>query len=151
MLKIFLGLVFFGGIVFLGLSWVVFHGTGSSLRSTPEETFQSLLFNPIPEDVRNLEVGGENMQGHTIYIKFVANEGIVKRMITLHNYESVDCNSIQIEIIPSEVSSFWDVQNIKNSQCYRADGYTNAWTSNGYSQFLFDVTKNTVYFHEIGI
>jgi hypothetical protein len=138
-------------------------------KKDAETFFKFIISDPIPSEVRFVEGYGETSQGHNIYLKFIASDKFVKKMIAMHKYNESSCKEQDYKTLffpPEDYlknMSFWNASSIlknQNIKCYKKSGYANRWTSNAEGEFAIKELENDsetkekywqVYFHEIGI
>ena len=140
------------------------------MQKENEKIFQTLIFEPLPEDVTQVK-GFKNQEGKAdTFFKFVVTESGLKKLLQLHEYKSIDCTSDTVVnqlFVPVDTKDFvegsiffWDIVKVEDKVCYATflftssgiEGklYNNSIRQRAHSELLIDQKNNTVYFHESG-
>lgn len=120
-------------------------GRGSS-ANTPKQMFEAIVESPVPDDVTELDGGGDTWQGYRIYLVFRASDAFIQKMVS-KDYELVSCSTLQRRLELSDdldvLRDRWKAPTVKNAKCYEGES-KNKW-GNGLHSIVVDVAAGTVY------
>lgn len=134
-------------------------GCGSQASSptstkTPQEMFEVLIANPVPDHVKDLQGVGDTDQGYKVFLRFQIT--LLSLFPILKNgYEEVDCQAVLQHLeLPAGYDRFtpaWSPETITLAQCYQSTNpVKNLWTQNGKHYLLVDARNFLTYFSGTG-
>lgn len=142
--------------VFLSFTGISFMSGGSEIETSltsPQVMFENLIEKPVPSHIRNLEGGGYTWQGYSVYLRFIANDGFVKKLqdegYVEEPWEKMKFETELPDALRTKFSVPWTPAEVKKKRCFRK-AIKNDWTHDGMHYFLFDEDTKTVYFYGIG-
>ena len=117
------------------------------------DSFRSLLADPIPASVTNLQGKGDAWQGYSVYLRFNASKTDIDALIT-QRFKPATWASISSRFnLPAGANQFtpgWDPASISTKECYELSDVKNGWTHSGTHYLVIDRSTGTVYFYGIG-
>ncbi len=121
---------------------------------TADEAFRSLLVDPVPASIKDLQGSGDTWQGYSIYLRFKATDELIKTLVT-QGYHPAKWDEMKSRFeLPSEFKSIfkpdWAPESISTKECYEMDNVKNGWTHQGTHYLVLDRASGTVYFYGIG-
>ena len=124
-------------------------------ENSPQIMFKSIIADPIPEDVTDLEGASLYWQGYAAYFRFQATDKFIPQL--LENHKEFPCGSADIKSYLKKQDTmkghlnFWTVDTVKNPACYKSiENYKNKATHSGGDIILLDKNNNVVYFYGWG-
>lgn len=129
-------------------------GRGPSSTKTPQEMFEILIAQPLPDNISDLQGVGDTEQGYSIFLRFQTGMPFIVSHLR-EGYKEVDCKEVLSHLeLPKGYDRFtpsWDPGAIEPAICYRSvNSVTNSWTQQGHHYFLVDARTLTIYFHGVG-
>lgn len=122
--------------------------------NTPQEMFEALFDQPLPDNVQDLQGVGDTEQGYTIFMRFQTGLTFLAPFLK-EGYEKIDCDDVLPHLkLPAGYDRFtpsWEPESIDLPICYQSvDPVSNSWTQNGQHYFLIDARTALVYFYGTG-
>lgn len=124
-------------------------------ENSPQIMFKSIIADPIPQEITNLEGATLYWQGYITYFRFNATDKFTSKLLKNHN--EIPCDSIDIvkyleknKAMENHLN-FWTIDKVKNPTCYKSiESYKNKATHSGSDVILLDKENNVVYFSGLG-
>ena len=117
------------------------------------DAFRSLLADPIPASVTNLQGRSDTWQGYNVYLRFNASKTDIDALIA-QGFKRATWASMSHQFnLPTGHDQFtpdWDPASISTKECYELGDVKNGWTHSGTHYLVIDRNTGTVYFYGIG-
>lgn len=137
------------GVALVGL-WAMgaFLNAEPQSNNTPEEIFRTIILDPIPPGVRDLEAGGDTWQGYRLWARFAADADTYTALTA--DYHPTSCDEVRAAMADQSKAASWRPQEVASPSCYRKEQVSNSWTTFGTHYLLIDEATGVVYFFGIG-
>ncbi len=116
--------------------------------------FKTLLADPIPDSVTDLQGGGDVYQGYAVSLRFKADPEDIDALVA-NGYTKTEWYKIESwSELRTEHAHFdppWAPESIEQKECYELRGVPTAWSHQGNLFLVIDRSSNTVYFFSWGM
>jgi len=127
---------------------------GAQTRLDARTAFASVLANPVPASVENLQASGTANEGYVLHMRFTASERDINAILGA-GYKRRTWNQIESRIMQAPANEFspsWNPRAVVKKKCYELES-ADAWTRKGETSrhyLVIDEDARVVYFSGFG-